>query len=127
MKKAVASMFSILVLFALGLGIVSCATAPAGPSSPYGHASGTAQGQAPGIFGAVVTVTVTLTDGKITEILVDDSTQTPSIGNQAAPIMVPKMVEANSPEVDTVASATVTSQAIIDAVKAAIGQILANQ
>ena len=71
-------------------------------------------------FGGELTVTVTTDADKITAVTVDSHNETPNIGTRAIDELPAKIVEANSADVDTVASATVTSNAIIAAVKNAI-------
>lgn len=79
----------------------------------------TLTGKAKG-FGGELTVTVTTDGDKITAVTVDVHSETPNIGTKAIDELPAKIVEANSADVDTVASATVTSNAIIAAVKNAI-------
>ena len=71
-------------------------------------------------FGGELTVTVTTENGAITAVTVDSHNETPNIGTKAIDELPAKIVAANSADVDTVASATVTSKAIIAAVKNAI-------
>ncbi|MBQ7886220.1 MAG: FMN-binding protein [Clostridia bacterium] len=71
-------------------------------------------------FGGELTVTVTTEGDKITAVTVDSHNETNGIGTLAIDQLPAKIVEANSADVDTVASATVTSNAIIAAVKNAI-------
>jgi len=78
--------------------------------------TGTAQG-----FGGDVTVTVTLDEnGAIAEIAVDTPNETEGIGVAAAPQVAEAIVTAQSVNVDTVSGATVTSNAVIEAVTAAL-------
>ena len=71
-------------------------------------------------FGGELTVTVTMEGDKIAAVTVDSHNETPNIGTKAIDELPAKIVAANSADVDTVASATVTSKAIIAAVKNAI-------
>jgi len=79
----------------------------------------TATGSAKGMDGDV-TVEVTLTKDKIYSVKVTDQHETEGIGTKAVEQMPPKMVEGNTIKVDTVSGATVTSTAILEAVKSAI-------
>ncbi|MBQ6858611.1 MAG: FMN-binding protein, partial [Clostridia bacterium] len=71
-------------------------------------------------FGGELTVTVTTDGDKITAVTVDSHSETPNIGTKAIDALPAAIVAANSADVDTVASATVTSNAIIAAVKNAM-------
>ena len=79
----------------------------------------TLTGKAKG-FGGELTVTVTTENGAIAAVTVDSHNETPNIGTKAIDELPAKIVAANSADVDTVASATVTSKAIIAAVKNAM-------
>lgn len=57
---------------------------------------------------------------KITEIKVDAPDETPTIGGEAAPKVAQSIKEQQSLKVDTVSGATVTSKAVIEAVKNAL-------
>lgn len=68
-----------------------------------------------------VTVTVTLADdGSIKAVTVDECKDTPGICDSAVNTIPAQMVELNSINVDTVAGATMTSNAILATVKAAL-------
>lgn len=74
-------------------------------------------------FGGELTVTVTTQDGTITGVTVDSHGETNGIGTRAIDELPAKIVETNSADVDAVAGATVTSNAIIAAVKNAIDPV----
>jgi succinate dehydrogenase/fumarate reductase flavoprotein subunit len=63
---------------------------------------------------------VTLDGDAITEVKIVNSGETPGLGSVAAELMPGRIVEANSTEVDIVAGATNTSNAIIAAVEMAL-------
>lgn len=73
-------------------------------------------------FGGDVVVTVTLTGDKITEVTAQGDNETTGIGSNAIEQLPGKIVEANSVDVDGVSGATVTSNAIKSAVKAALAE-----
>ena len=77
--------------------------------------TGTAKG-----FGGTVTVTVTREGDKITDVKVDAPNETAGIGDKAAAELPAKIVEANSTDVDVIAGATITSEAILYAVNNAM-------
>lgn len=132
------------MLAALALGLTACAgKAPTGDAST---AAGTAKEEgtaakeettkekeeakglfSPGTyeasaqgFGGLVSVKVTVTEGEITEVAVVGDQETPSLGGVAVESMGKAMVAAQTPNVDMVAGATVTSKAIIEAAKEAL-------
>ena len=76
---------------------------------------GTAQG-----FAGEVTVTVTLTDGVITAVVAEGLNETQGIGSVAIEKLPAEMVAGNTVNVDAVTSATVTSNAVIEAAKLAL-------
>lgn len=65
-------------------------------------------------------VTVTITDGKIASVVVGDNAETEGIGSRAIAALPDAIVAAQSTEVDGIAGATVTSNAIKAAVKACL-------
>lgn len=72
-------------------------------------------------FGGAVTVKVTVTDGKVTAATITGDKETEAIGGAAIKTLTEKLIGVSSAdEVDTVASATVTS----NAVKAALADCL---
>lgn len=82
--------------------------------------AGVYEGTAAG-FGGDVTAQVTIdASGKITDLKVTGDGETPSVGGAAIDPMVEAILEAGSAEVDSVSGATITSQAIINAVKDAL-------
>lgn len=69
-----------------------------------------------------ITVTTTFANGQITGVTVDENAETPDIASAALVDVPEAIVQANSVTVDTVAGATVTSNAIITAVQQAINE-----
>ena len=76
-------------------------------------------GSAQGLNGPV-TVEVTVEDNVIKDVAVVDHSDTPGISDAAINAIPAAIVAANSPDVDTVAGATFTSNGIIGAVRAAL-------
>ena len=70
-------------------------------------------------FGGDVTVSVSLKGDKLIEITAVGEAETPEIGGKALEELPKKMVEANSIEVDGISGATITSNVIKAAAKAA--------
>lgn len=110
--------FRMTALAALFCGVGSVAVA----SVTAGTYEGAAQGKL-----STVTAAVTLgADGRIADVKVDVSGETPELGGAAAKRMVPAILEHQSIAVDGVSGATVSSDAIRQAVRAAIEKSGAN-
>ena len=77
--------------------------------------TGTAKG-----FGGDVTVTITVTDGKITAVTAEGANETQGIGSVALENLSAAMIAGNTIAVDAMATATITSNAILEAAKAAL-------
>ena len=100
---------------AANLGSGSAGAAANAGSWQDGTWTGTAQG-----YGGDVTVSVTIANKKITAIeVVSASGETPSFFSRAKAI-IPKIIEAQNPDVDVVSGATYSSNGIINAVKNAL-------
>jgi len=110
MKKRI-----LAILTAIMLVMTGAALGEAAPAEVSGDFTGTAKG-----FGGDVTVTVTLTDGAITAVTAEGAGETEGVGSKAIELMPADMSESGSIAVDTVAGATITSNAILEAVKAAL-------
>jgi fumarate reductase flavoprotein subunit len=75
-------------------------------------------------YGGSVTVTMTFDESVITSIDVFGENETRNVGTKAIQELAPMVLEAQSPEVDAVSGATVTSDAIKKAVQDCIGQAI---
>lgn len=73
-------------------------------------------------FGGDVTVTVTVEDGRIAAVEATGISETPELGGVAMETLPTAIVEAQTPYVDTVSGATLTSNAVIEATVAAAAQ-----
>jgi fumarate reductase flavoprotein subunit len=122
-KRALFFVIGIAVLFALG----ACPTASdntesraeAFPGNPTGRASGTA----PGYHGDV-TVEITMENGWITTVTVAGPEESPGIGLVAVE-RAPDIIKAkNSVDIDVIAGATLTTDAIKAAGRQAINKII---
>lgn len=106
-----------LLAIVMILSLAACGT---GKKEEAGKAqSGTYEGKAKGFAGEVV-AKVELAEGKIKDIKVEAKDETPTLGGAAVKEMSENMVKAGSSQVDTVAGATVSSKALIEAVDAAL-------
>ena len=92
------------------------------PASDAAYTDGEYTASGKGI-GGEVPVTVTIKNGKISEVTVGDNSETQGIGSKAIEQLPAKIVEAGGTEgVDAVSGATVTSKAIFTAVDEALAQ-----
>ncbi len=108
MKKLLAILSLLLVMTACGNNTTTTSTASAG------YKDGTFKTSAKG-RNADIELEVVVTDGKIKEIKVVKQEETPEIFEKAKAV-INSIIEKQSTEVDTVASATISSKAIIEAV-----------
>ena len=100
-------------LFGYGCGAKSASTSSdAGVSGDF---TGTAKG-----FGGDVSVTLTLTDGKITGCTAEGADETEGVGSKAIEQLPGEIAENGSIAVDGVSGATITSTAIKEAAAAAL-------
>ena len=104
-----------IAMAGLGLGAVKNTAHAAGIYTP-GTYSATADGM------GTVTVTATFDENSITEILLDVSGETPTIGQAAKDELISQVMAAQSAEIDGVSSATITSTAVKTALKNCIAQ-----
>ncbi len=81
------------------------------------EATGTGTGKG---FGGDVTVTVTLTDGVMTDVKAEGPNETDGIGSKAIESLPAAMVAGNTWNVDAMSGATLTSNGLIEATKAAL-------
>ena len=125
MMKKLSALFLAL---ALVLSLAACTgDTPDGSAQPSGSAPaaegkftpGTYEGEAKG-FGGTIKVAVTLSADRIDKVEVLESTETETIGEVALESLPQAVVDAQSSQIDTVSSATVTSTAFIEAVNAAL-------
>lgn len=107
MKSVVCVLLSLVLLSTAALGLCEAPT------------DGVYTGSGKGMH-SNIEVTVTVEDGKIASVIVDSHGETPGISDPALEQIPQAIVEANSTDVDVVANATLTSQGIIEAVKAAL-------
>ena len=115
MRKRIAAfaLASVMALSLFGCGAKSnSASSAAGVSGDF---TGTAKG-----MGGDVTVTLTLTDSKITGCTAEGKDETPGIGTMALEQLPVAIAESGSIAVDGVSTATITSDAIKEAAAAAL-------
>ena len=105
----------ILAALALSLALPACALGEAG------YTAGTYSAEAQGMESAVK-VTVTVSDSAITDLTIDVSGETAGLGTEVGEPLKAAILEAQSADVDGVASATVSSTAVKTAVKACLDE-----
>lgn len=88
----------------------------AGCTAKADHRTGEADG-----YGGKVKVSVTMNGTDITEVKVTEHSETPGVGTRAIEALPERIVQADSIDVDGVSGATVTSEAIKQAVGQAMG------
>ena len=109
MKKFLSILLSLILVASLGIA----------PAIAQAYADGEYQGSAKGM-GGDLHVVVLVKDGKITDITVGEHKETPGIGDMAIEQVPQAIIEQQSTEVDSVTGATITSDAIKEAVKNAL-------
>ena len=86
---------------------------------PDGYKDGVYTGTARG-YGGNISVSVTINNGKITDISIISADQETSSYLASAKTVISRIIKAQSPNVDTVSGATYSSNGIINAVKTAL-------
>ncbi len=86
-----------------------------------GYNDGKYKGSAQSIGGTIDEI-VTVENGDITDITFELNNEHKGIGKEAAPIIAQSIIDANSTNVDTIAGATRTSEAVIKATQMCLDQ-----
>lgn len=118
MKKLRKSIVSLLLAVAMVISFSACQNNN-GQDNKEKEVTGTYEGKAKGYMGDVV-AKVDIEKGKIKDIKVEAKEETPTIGGQAVKDLSKQMVENQTTKVDTVAGATLSSKALIEAVNQAL-------
>ena len=115
-KKLIAALLCVAMVLTLLAGCGSSSSSTAASGSVAGTYEGTGKGR-----NGDIVVAVTLDDDAvITNIEVKEQQETEGVGDIAFDQMIPKMVENNSVAVDAVATATLTSNGLLEAVRNAL-------
>lgn len=112
----------VLTLF-LSLTLVACSSKPQNDGAAY--KAGTYTAEANGMNGPVK-VEVTVTSDAIEKIVVLDHKETPSISDLAITEMPVRIIDTQGLGVDTISGATITSNALLEAVTLALTEAGAN-
>lgn len=112
---------TVIMAVVLSLYIKSTGTVPAADNAAS-LADGTYTASEQGCLSEVA-VTVTVTGGKVTNVAVDASGETPDLGGKAAETLADELTKAGSTNgVDAVAGATMTSNAVFTAMDDCLAQ-----
>lgn len=114
-KKLLAVLMSTMVIFSAFTGC--------GKTESAGNESSAVSGTFEGVgnsFGGEIKVSVTLADGKITEINVLEHKDTPGVSDPAMTGVPAAIIESQSTEVEVVAGASMSSKGIMEAVQNAL-------
>ncbi|MDO4548846.1 MAG: FAD-binding protein [Clostridia bacterium] len=106
-------------IFAWLLVVVMILPVAANAEATARHETFTAQENG---FGGAISVTLTVSDGRITGVVIDGDSETQGIGSRAVEQLPAVMVEKGDPDVDALTGATISSNAIIRAAKAAYAE-----
>ena len=127
MKKHMTRNIILMLVLDVILGIVlalyisSTGTVPAADNADT-YTDGTYTASAQGCL-SEVGVTVTITGGKVTDVDIDASGETPELGGNAAAALAEQLTEAGTTTgVDAVAGATMTSDAVFTAMDDCLSQ-----
>ena len=115
MKKLICLILTLAMLLACASAFAEAAEEPA--ESLFTPGTYTAEEQ--GIF-APVKVQITVSENLITGVKIDATGETPELGGLAAGKLAASIMKAQTPNVDALSGATVTSTAIIKAATAAL-------
>lgn len=112
---------SLAGLMAVSLGACTTNNAPADDNKTEATANGTFEAKASG-YGGELTLSVTIENSVITDIALGDNHETSVVIDRAFPILKDRILEANTPVVDSVSAATFSSYAVKSAVADAMKQ-----
>ena len=112
MKRKLSLLLALVMALALAAGVIPTAFAAAYAPGEY---SAKAQG-----FGGTITVTITVNETRITACKVSAPKETSGIGGAAAPKLAAAIAKRGSANVDVISGATVTSNAVLRAARAAL-------
>ena len=111
---------TVIMAVVLSLYIKSTGTVPAADNAAS-LADGTYTASEQGCLSEVA-VTVTVTGGKVTNVAIDASGETPELGGAAAETLADELTKAGSNGVDAVSGATLTSEAVFTAMNDCLSQ-----
>lgn len=113
MKKVLNAALALL----LGASLCACSDSGSSSSGVSGDFSSTAVG-----YGGDVTVTITMDNGKLSNVAIEGKDETPAVGGAAIDTLKQQILDAGSAEIDGVSGATFTSNAVKEAAEAAFAE-----
>ena len=122
LKVAAAAAMSGVTASALAACNAGSSSSTAASTGEAIYTPGTYTGTATGI--GEVKVTMTFSETAITDVVIDASNETESIGGVAAPTLKDALMAAQSTEIDNVSSATITTNAVKKAAASCIEQAM---
>ena len=122
LKVAAAAAMSGVTASALAACNAGSSSSTAASTGEAIYTSGTYTGTATGI--GEVKVTMTFSETAITDVVIDASNETESIGGVAAPTLKDALMAAQSTEIDNISGATVTTNAVKKAAASCIEQAM---
>lgn len=117
MKRSAIRIAVLVLVLALAAGMLTAC----GGSDKAVYTAGTYTGTAQG-YGGEVTVTITVDASSITDVKVEGVDETPEVGGAALDTLAESIKTAGSAEIDGVAGATITSDAVKTAAADALAQ-----
>ena len=136
MKKSNRRLAALTMAAAMAASMTACQSQPAETSAPETttpaettteaaaqalYTAGTYSASEQG-FGGPVTVSITVSDSEITDVTIEGEGETPTVGGAAFDTLKQAILDAQSDEIDAVAGATITSDAVKKAAAGAIAQ-----
>lgn len=121
MKKSVKRILAIALATGIMVSVTACSKGDDTGASGEGYTAGTYVGKANGNNGEIK-VEVTVADGKISDVKVLEHSETKGLGDSAMETIGSIIKESNSTNIETVTGATVSSKAMMEAVKDALRQ-----
>ncbi len=109
----------ICLFLAITLALFSAAALAETAPAETMFTPGTYTAEAQGIF-SPVKVQITVSGNRITSVIIDPSGETPELGGMAAGKLSAAILQAQTPNVDAISGATITSNAIIQAATEAL-------
>ena len=122
LKVAAAAAMSGVTASALAACNAGSSSSTAASAGEAIYTPGTYTGTAPGI--GEVKVTMTFSETAITDVVIDASNETESIGGVAAPTLKDALMAAQSTEIDNISGATITTNAVKKAAASCIEQAM---
>ena len=122
LKVAAAAAMSGVTASALAACNAGSSSSTAASTGEAIYTPGTYTGTATGI--GEVKVTMTFSETAITDVVIDASTETESIGGVAAPTLKDALMAAQSTEIDNISGATITTNAVKKAAASCIEQAM---